>query len=345
MMQIKNFKDLVRLAPKELQQVFWQQWKAPQNPIYHPEGNTLKHIAVVVTRAIQQYPNDIDMILAAFFHDLGKFFTLDYKNNIPTAHGHEKISIKFVDKFGEWIKSLGGDVEKIKYIVENHMKIKPNVWDVMKQTKKNKITQHPEYEKLNKFGGIDKGGLKEIVNRMINEELNDLNRQFYHGTRTPLPFIKFDPKMIGTGIVSSSKPEYGGFFFTDNKENAEFYTEWFVCTVRIDNLIPVESKNPPMLMKQAIVDRKNYLSVDVLDGAFFSDVAVVPSSNINSIHIVNWEFVGDQESYFEYLDEIFGGDDDDYVNQDMINDTLSMIEMDINYLLKIPIFKNYFDSK
>lgn len=177
MMQIKSFKDLVRLAPKELQLVFWKQWKAPQNPVYHPEGNTLKHIAVVVTRAIQQYPNDIDMILAAFFHDLGKFFTLDYKNNIPTAHGHEKISIEFVDKFNEWIKSLGGNVERIKYIVENHMKIKPNVWDVMKQKKKDIITQHPDYEKLNKFGGIDKGGLKETINKIVNEELILLERK------------------------------------------------------------------------------------------------------------------------------------------------------------------------
>lgn len=175
--QIHSFKDLVRLAPKELQHVFWQQWKAPQNPQYHPEGNTLKHIAVVVTRAIRQYPDDIDMILAAFFHDLGKFFTLDYKNNIPTAYKHEEVSVEFVDKFANWITSLGGDVERIKYIVENHMKIKPNVWDVMKQKKKDIITQHPAYDKLNKFGGIDKGGLKETIIRIINEEILLLERK------------------------------------------------------------------------------------------------------------------------------------------------------------------------
>jgi predicted HD phosphohydrolase len=140
-MEIKSFKDLVKVAPKDLQQVFWQQWKAPQNINHHPEGNTLKHIAVVVTRAISQYPNNIDMILSAFFHDLGKYYTLDFKNNQPTAHGHEKISVEFVDKYADWIISLGGDPEKVKYVVSNHMKVKPHVWDVMKQSKKDKITQ------------------------------------------------------------------------------------------------------------------------------------------------------------------------------------------------------------
>lgn len=172
-MTINSFKDLVRLAPKDLQQVFWQQWKAPQNPNYHPEGNTLKHIAVVVTRAIKNYPFDIDMILAAFFHDLGKFYTLDFKNNQPTAHGHEKVSVEFVDKYNEWIKSLGGNPEKIKFIVENHMRIKPQVWDVMKQSKKDKLTNDPNYQHLSNFGTLDKGGLHEMINKIIDEELSE----------------------------------------------------------------------------------------------------------------------------------------------------------------------------
>ncbi len=188
--------------------------------------------------------------------------------------------------------------------------------------------------------------LSETLNKIIAEELGTVDKPFYHGTRTVLPFEHFDPKMIGTGIVSSGRPEYGGFFFTDSRENAEFYTEWFIATVKIAGLIPVESKNPPQLMKQAVVDHKNYLVTDVLDGAMYSDIAVVPSSNVNTITIVSWEFEGDEESYFEHLDEIFGnGDEDDYINQDMIKDTLSMIQMDINYLLRIPIFKQYFDSK
>jgi len=169
MNQITSFKDIVRLAPKELQNIIWQQWKAPQNPKYHPEGNTLKHITMVVTRAIREYPNDIDMILAALFHDLGKFYTLDYKNNQPTAHGHEKVSVEFVDQFADWIRSMGGDVDKIRFIVANHMRIKPDTWNVMKQSKKNKIINDPNYQSIQNFGTLDKGGLQEVIKEELKK--------------------------------------------------------------------------------------------------------------------------------------------------------------------------------
>lgn len=166
MNQITNFKDLIKLAPKELQTIIWQQWKAPQNPKHHPEGNTLKHIAVVINRAIKEHPGDIDIILSALFHDLGKYHTLGFKNDTPTAHGHEKISVKFVDEFADWIKQMGGDVDKIRFIVSNHMKVKSNVWDVMKQTKKDVITKDPNFEPLQKFTKLDKGGLREMVDNI-----------------------------------------------------------------------------------------------------------------------------------------------------------------------------------
>jgi len=346
---IQSFKDLVRSAPKDLQNLFWQQWKAPQNPVHHPEGNTLKHIAVVVTRAIRQHPDDMDIILAALFHDLGKAFTLDFKNGNPTAHGHEKESEKFVDKYRDWITSMGGNPAVVKYIVANHMKVKSHVWDVIQQKKKAKITGDPSYPKLDSFGKIDKGGLNfgKSDKGELNEDGNILNKIYYHGSRTPLPFKQFDPRLIGTGIVSSGNP-YGGFFFTSEKQNADFYTEYFVVHVTIDNLVPnpTQSHHPPTVMQQAVKDGKNYVVDDILDGATYSDVAVVPAQNSNQVHILEWEFVGDAESYVETLDKIFRTDDEDaYIDHDLIAETLRMIQVDLNYLLAIPIFKQYWDSK
>lgn len=172
-------------------------------------------------------------------------------------------------------------------------------------------------------------------------------KEFYHGTRTPLPFDHFDPKLDGSGLVSSGGQKFGGFFFTDSKENAEYYTEYFVGTAQIANLQPNPTglNHPPKVLQQAIVDKKNYVVEDVLDGAIHSDIAVVPMSNLNDVKITGWEFVGDEESYFETLDRVFANDEDNYVNQDMIIDTLNMIEMNPNYLLNIPIFKAYYDSK
>ena len=174
MVKISNFKELVRSAPKELQTIIWQQWKAPQNPKHHPEGNTLKHINVVVNRAIKEHPDDIDIILSALFHDLGKYHVLGFKNDQPTAHGHEKISVKFVDEFADWIKSMGGNVDKIRFIVANHMKVKSNVWDVMKPTKKDIITKDPNFEPLQKFTKLDKGGLREMVENITNDYIGKI---------------------------------------------------------------------------------------------------------------------------------------------------------------------------
>jgi hypothetical protein len=158
-MQIKSFKDLVRLAPQDLKTVFFQQWQAPQNPQYHPEGNTLKHIAIVVNRALAKYPNNINIVLSAFFHDLGKFDALAFNvQGQPTAHGHEDLSVKLVDKYEDWIKQMGGDINIIRYIVSNHMKMKPQVWDVMRSGKKEKINTDPNFKDLESFATIDRGG-------------------------------------------------------------------------------------------------------------------------------------------------------------------------------------------
>ena len=59
----KTHKELFRLLEPELKELLFKQWGAKQNPKYHPEGNTLKHIFIVVKRAFIKYPNDPNMIM------------------------------------------------------------------------------------------------------------------------------------------------------------------------------------------------------------------------------------------------------------------------------------------
>jgi hypothetical protein len=56
---------------------------------------------------------------------------------------------------------MGGNLDKIRYIVGNHMKIKSSTWDTMKDSKKQVIMDSPYFSDLEKFGSIDKGGLFE----------------------------------------------------------------------------------------------------------------------------------------------------------------------------------------
>ena len=158
---MNKFRDLYKASPPDLRKIVFDQWKAKQNPQWHPEGNTLKHIIVVTMRAIKQFGNNKNIILAAYFHDLGKMATYAKhpKTNQPTAYGHEFVSAKLVDQYQAFIKQQGADVETVKFIVANHMRAKPSTWDKMRQIKKDLIIKDPRYKDLLDFTTIDKGGL------------------------------------------------------------------------------------------------------------------------------------------------------------------------------------------
>ena len=173
--------ELIKNLPNELKELLFKQWDAKQNPEWHPEGNTLKHIIVVIKRAYHHYPDDPNMVMAALFHDLGKIDTykINPKTNQPTAYGHEDKSSDYVEKFKDWIESFEGmDVEEIKYLVKNHMKVKPSTWDQMKDKKKEPIMSHPAFDKLMGFTDkLDGGGtdLKESIRRILKEETDGVN--------------------------------------------------------------------------------------------------------------------------------------------------------------------------
>ena len=156
-----NFKDILLKAPGELVEITMSLKGVTQNPKWHPEGNTLKHVITVFKRAVEHYPDNLNLAVAAFFHDLGKLETYEIspKTGEPTAHGHEKVSAELVEKYSGWISELGADPEAVQYIVINHMKMKPNVWNVMKDIKKDKIKSSSSFGDLEKFSKIDRGGL------------------------------------------------------------------------------------------------------------------------------------------------------------------------------------------
>ena len=172
-----NFKSLYDKSPQELKDIVMSQWDAKQNPKHHPEGNTLKHIITVTNRAFKHFPDSPDIQLAAYFHDLGKLATagVNPKTGQPTAYGHEGEGVGLVDKYKSFIEKQGANPEIVRYIVKNHMKIKPSTWDVMKQKKKDPIMNDPSFDKLMKFGDIDKGGLnlQERIRKLVRSILNE----------------------------------------------------------------------------------------------------------------------------------------------------------------------------
>lgn len=156
-----TLKGLIKILPSELKDILFQQWHAKQNPKWHPEGNTLKHILYVLKRAFKNHGDNPNVILSALFHDLGKLATykINPETGQPSAHGHEGISAELVLKYKDWINGFeGASVDTIYEVVKNHMKIKPSTWNNMRTTKKDKVRNHPSYNDLMSFGKLDKGG-------------------------------------------------------------------------------------------------------------------------------------------------------------------------------------------
>lgn len=155
--------ELIKTLPYDLKTLLFKQWGAKQSPKWHPEGNSLKHIIVVIKRAYSHYPNDPNMIMAALFHDLGKMdtYAINPKTGEPTDYGHENKSTEYVEQFKDWISTFEGtDIDEIKYLVQNHMKVKPSTWDSMRDSKKEPILNHPSFDKLKGFtDNLDGGGV------------------------------------------------------------------------------------------------------------------------------------------------------------------------------------------
>jgi putative nucleotidyltransferase with HDIG domain len=153
----KKFKDIFNALPSDLKKRVFNLKKYDQRRDKHPEGNVLKHTIAVTNRALKT--GDIDFALAALFHDIGKDETagIHPKHGYITHWGHEHVSAKLVKKYGKWIKSMGGNVLDIYWIVKQHMRMK--VFDKMRWEKQEKMKKFRAFGKLKKFSkDFDRGG-------------------------------------------------------------------------------------------------------------------------------------------------------------------------------------------
>ena len=177
-----EFQRLYDLAPENLKNDIDNTKKALQNKYWHPEGDTFIHTRLVTNRLANCY-NDINLTLSGLFHDLGKFKTtyFDDKKQDWTAPGHEEISLKILLKHKDWVKEMGGDINIIYFIIQNHMRYK--YLDEMRFSEKVKLFEHPYFEYLKKFSSADYGGIglickdlpdfKNIENKIKQHKLKE----------------------------------------------------------------------------------------------------------------------------------------------------------------------------
>jgi len=199
-MGITDFKSLFKKMPSDLQKRVYNLKNFGQRIDKHPEGNVLKHTITVVNRSIKE--DDIDIAIAAMFHDIGKDETagIHPKKGHITHFGHEKVSANLVKKYRDWIKSVGGNPANVYYIVKNHMRFKQ--LDNMRIQKVMKLKAFRAFDKLGKFSKHDRSGLDisedkipgglagemniyDIAN-MHKVDIDDLNKELQMGIKVEM---------------------------------------------------------------------------------------------------------------------------------------------------------------
>lgn len=162
----QTFDEFYILAPQEIQDYFDALAHTPQSPIWHPEGDALTHTRIVFNRA--QRTGDINLMLAALFHDLGKAKTTRPHKTITdswSSPGHELVSTRLVEKWRDWIEFFGADYEIVHYIVKQHMRVQQ--LDKMRPKKREAFIKDKYFEYVRQFSEFDD---------MTKDFSNDINR-------------------------------------------------------------------------------------------------------------------------------------------------------------------------
>lgn len=225
------FTYLYDKAPNKLKMLVDSTEYAQQDKIWHPEGNSLIHIKLVTNRLHNSY-DDINLDLCGFFHDLGKAETTKWNISKKswTAPGHEDISSKFVIEFKDWIIQMGGDVDIVLYVVQNHMRIK--YLNEIRLPNKIKFIDHPHFDYLLKFNSADFGGcslntqkLMDITN--IKKQIDDYKKTIkenkiinsrFNGNMIMVKYPNLKDKELGNAINNFKKYISDTLNFKDFRE-------------------------------------------------------------------------------------------------------------------------------
>jgi len=137
--------------------------KCEQDPIYHKEGNVDIHIKLVFEFAKTNFGGDVDLLVSAIFHDLGKPETQKIKEKDGkiriSNYGHEYKCDKFIDKYFHLFEDVTTNKEKVREICNNHMKAHLYIDKRLKKpTKRKAFEDLTHFEDIINFSECDKGG-------------------------------------------------------------------------------------------------------------------------------------------------------------------------------------------
>jgi len=151
---IPTFDEMYHLVPDDIRNYLDRCKDTPQSPDWHPEGDVYKHIKIVYDRAAET--GDINQVMAALFHDLGKADVTHPSRNHKdswSAYGHEAVSSRLVQKHKKWIGSMGARWFWVYQVVKEHMRVK-RIGE-MRKHKQDEIRNNPQFPRIDQFSQFD----------------------------------------------------------------------------------------------------------------------------------------------------------------------------------------------
>lgn len=151
--KITSFEQLFEMLPMKQRDMLKSLKQIRERPDFHPEENAFEHVRLVTERCIET--GDIDLILAAVFHDIFKFKLnkVSESSGWPTAQDHEKEAAIMVLDNSDFIEKLGGDVQMVAGICLHHMRIKN--FKAMRSSKQWHMMNQPFFLKVAIFTRAD----------------------------------------------------------------------------------------------------------------------------------------------------------------------------------------------
>lgn len=149
-----DFKDMIHRFPLQL---VYSLESTPQNLKWHPEGCVMNHIRLVYELAQKVAPEDVDLHIAAIFHDLGKPQTTE-KHPLTgelRSPGHERYAKWFIDTYSHLFPEAK-DWNKIAFICKHHMKM--HLFQQMRAFKREELYASPYFHSLVLFAFCDDNG-------------------------------------------------------------------------------------------------------------------------------------------------------------------------------------------
>lgn len=151
---------------------------------YHHEGDVWEHTLQCV-RSFQPEHN-IDVRLAALFHDIGKVETFSIKERIRFDH-HATVSGELAQKILQNMSCPKERSEKIKWLVEHHMMMA--AFTDMNDERKAHWYFHPWFAELLQLFWLDIAGTDPADFHFLDSIITDYNKYLDNRPRPPKPLL------------------------------------------------------------------------------------------------------------------------------------------------------------